>query len=390
MGCRGVYLWWLMLTVGGTVALAQPSEELQVAREHCAQREQWSVDKTFRWQAHCKVVLLQRRRTSERSSTPPQYIPVWRYAADLPVEYAKRPDVVRVRAVQIVPIITKPLSLDAPPTTLYQPENSVAVLEENTSYFTENFCLRIRRVDAPPSVPLPQQTLPVMVWSCPSNCRRYTDPLQFILMDGEMHCVLAGDSVFSLHECTWQAEPHVRGVLIICNNAAGHTRLPHRVEILLNREHGYAVEHIRVYTAGQPSLTCRVLSWKRMDGIWIPSKVHVRRMVGTMAVSDFQLTLKEVVRTGELEIEVPQGTDVVDHRLLGRAARVEPGNWMYDYVQYRWQGAVPSEARLRALAFEQGKLPNVSGRRLSYVLLLPGILLIAIGVYLYRRLRYQA
>jgi len=57
-------------------------------------------------------------------------------------------------------------------------------------------------------------------------------------------------------------------------------------------------------------------------------------------------------------------------------------------VQYRWEGSLPSEGDLRRMAYEQGKLPGTGfGFRVTWVVFVPGLLLIALAIYLYRRAR---
>ena len=118
--------------------------------------------------------------------------------------------------------------------------------------------------------------------------------------------------------------------------------------------------------------------FKKVGSIRLPSKF---RIISDSSSGHYKVvSVYELVRfdslDGDVELEMPIGTDVVDWR-IGQA------------VKYSWQGRLPTEEELKKLAFQQGYLLPAESprRRYSPWLFVPALVFFAAAGYLYWKQR---
>jgi hypothetical protein len=131
----------------------------------------------------------------------------------------------------------------------------------------------------------------------------------------------------------------------------------------------------------------------RLFGVRVPCYVtrrQVSRFEDEWCHTLEEFHLKSLSRTSSCDFELPLERFVMDYRLVKDVTFENCANpeVQQGVVQYRWEGSLPSERDLRRMAYEQGKLPGTGfGFRVTWVVFVPGLLLIALAIYLYRRAR---
>lgn len=238
-----------------------------------------------------------------------------------------------------------------------------------------------------------------LVYPCPSNCLYYEatvfremyepHPIELV--------ILAGADFTRVMGASWTALYRDNDTQVL----EGVYRLPPfnedavlRIRVLSKNGSPVAIER---YSSKTPyKVTWHVVHYKQVAGILCPAKVQAvwqtRPDEQVLPNKRAVFELVSVKRTpGPIPIRIPQGTPVQDFRTLAywdilNVLGVRINN--EEFVHYTWQGQIPDKSLLRALAWQQGKLPGKGvGIRATWVLFIPGVLLLALAIYWYRRIR---
>lgn len=105
---------------------------------------------------------------------------------------------------------------------------------------------------------------------------------------------------------------------------------------------------------GLPREHTTILESKRIEGIWLPSRIESSFTLGgskqVLSETRTTWTLDEVKPTGNLELPIPLHSSIGDYRL--ESPDLHP--WLFpppgaQPVQYRWNGTLPSLDELRSM-----------------------------------------
>jgi len=241
----------------------------------------------------------------------------------------------------------------------------------------------------PPSSPPP---LPVEIWECAAECRRERD----IAGIGEQTLytmVLSMDNPLRLYTNSWKLESTTaQAVTLSTASPPGWHDMSIRVS--LERATGHLLRYDRKPSyLPIPSLSWQIHKFTDYSGVRVPCYVtrrQVSRFEDEWCHTLEEFHLKSLSRTSSCDFELPLERFVMDYRLVKDVTFENCANpeVQQGVVQYRWEGSLPSERDLRRMAYEQGKLPGTGfGFRVTWVVFVPGLLLIALAIYLYRRAR---
>ncbi len=151
---------------------------------------------------------------------------------------------------------------------------------------------------------------------------------------------------------------------------------------------GWVFEH-QVRVGDEIVRRTTVVETQRHDGFVVPSKVVIELN------SDFQRArlvarLMRLEKSRDVRVEHPLGAEVSDYRLMSAEEYCsDASDGTTKVVDYIWQGRLPTLDELRRMyqqANPQGSaVPIPSRRQNRWLLYLPGLVLIAVGVYLWWR-----
>jgi hypothetical protein len=132
-----------------------------------------------------------------------------------------------------------------------------------------------------------------------------------------------------------------------------------------------------------------VLETVQRDGFVVPSKVVIEHQ-SSIQKSRLLARLVDLKQSEPLKVEHPMGARVTDYRLMTPEEMCADDRTELKVVSYLWKGNLPTLAELEQMHRAQNPdplrvPPPRQGAR--WLLFLPGILLIAIGVYLWWRNR---
>lgn len=239
--------------------------------------------------------------------------------------------------------------------------------------------------------PPPPPPLPVEIWKSATECRRQRNLSQV----GEQTLfmmVLSMDNPLRMYTSDWQVETTTPETVILKSTSPpGWTNATIRMAI--RRDSGRLLRYeILPGTPVRPDVW-QIHRFTTYSGVLVPSYVTRKRVVpfdNLWLHILYRFSLKSVSPAEGCDFHLPLGTTVVDYRLIDNVTfenYVEP-TVQQRTVQYRWDGSVPEETALRRIAYEQGKLPSAGkGLRATWALLVPGVLLLVLAIYLYRRMR---
>ncbi len=237
----------------------------------------------------------------------------------------------------------------------------------------------------------PPPPMPVEIWKSATECRRQRN----LSSTGEetlFITLLTMDNPLRLYTDAWQiATATSQTVTLEANSPAGWANTTLRV--VLQKGSGRLLRY--EILAGIPALPdiWTIRGFTTYSGIMVPAHVTRKRVVRFddrwMHIL-YSFSLKSVSHAARCNFHLPLGSIVVDYRLAGNVTfenHAEP-TVLQRAVQYRWSGSIPDEFNLRRMAYEQGKLPSAGrGLRATWALFVPGVLLLVVAIYLYRRMR---
>lgn len=244
---------------------------------------------------------------------------------------------------------------------------------------------------ATPPLP-PPPPLPAQVWNCNTDCRRQRD-LSSVGEQTLFMMVLSMDNPLRLYTSEWRvASTSPRTITLVSSNPRewGHSS----IQVVLQRDTGRLLRYeLLIGSPPVPVLSWQIHKFATHSGMLVPSVVtrkHVTRYDSLWMHKLYQFSLKSVSKTSQCDFQLPMGNSVVDYRLIDGVSFdncLEP-DIQQRTVQYRWSGSVPSETALKRMAYEQGKLPSAGkGLRATWVLFIPGMLMVVLAIYFYRRMR---
>lgn len=237
-------------------------------------------------------------------------------------------------------------------------------------------------------------------YRCPGNCLYYEAPVPREMYEPHPleFSILAGADFVKIMDASWTVKRQDAQFWLL--EGTYHLppfNVPAYLRIRLHKNGG-TPEAIEQYSEKwQYQVSWQVKRFKRVFGLLFPEEViatwrtrpDVRHELPNKRAV---FRLVRVERTPKpIRIDIPAGTPVQDFGIIDYwdllnvvGIRMADG----DFVNYRWQGELPDKSALRALALQQGKLPGQKPRvRATWILFLPGLLLIVLGWYLYRRIR---
>lgn len=205
--------------------------------------------------------------------------------------------------------------------------------------------------------------------------------------------VLSMDNPLRLYTSEWQVETLTpQTVILRSTSPPGWANTTIRVAVQKDTGRLLRYEIIPAGTPVRPDVW-QIHRFKPYSGMMVPSYVTRKKVVpfdNLWLHILYRFSLKSVSPAGGCDFHLPLGNTVVDYRLIDNVTfdnHVEP-DVQQRAVQYRWDGAVPEENVLRRMAYEQGKLPSAGkGLRATWALLVPAVLLLALALFLYRRMR---
>ncbi|GIV21584.1 MAG: hypothetical protein KatS3mg023_3335 [Armatimonadota bacterium] len=241
--------------------------------------------------------------------------------------------------------------------------------------------------DAVPPPPL----LPVQIWSSSTECRRQRN-LSGVGEQTLFMTVLSLDNPLRMYTSEWQVETTTPQTVILRSTSppgwANST-----IRMVIQRDSGRLLRY--EILSGTPVMpdVWQIQRFTTYSGMVVPSYVTRKRVVpfdNLWMHILYRFSLKSVSKAAGCDFHLPLGNTVVDYRLIDNVTfenHVEP-NVQQHAVQYRWSGSVPEEAALKRMAYEQGKLPSAGkGLRATWALFVPGVLLLVLAIYFYRRMR---
>jgi len=239
-----------------------------------------------------------------------------------------------------------------------------------------------------------------LVYRCPGNGLYYeaTVPREMYEPHPLEFSILAGADFAKVMDASWTVRyQDTRFWVLEGTYQLPPFHVPAYLRIRLRKEDGAPAAIERYSERWHYRVNWQVERYRRVSGILLPAEV--RAVWQTRPDARHELPNKRAVfrlvsvgRTPQpVGVDMPAGTPVQDFRLIDYWNMLNVvGVRMADeeFVDYRWQGQLPDENALRTLALQQGKLPGGRARiRAAWVIFLPGLLLLAVAWYFYRRMR---
>lgn len=237
----------------------------------------------------------------------------------------------------------------------------------------------------------PPPPLPITVWQCKTECRRQRD-ISAVGEESLFMAMLSMENPFRLFGCEWKITSRSRDtVTLSCIEPAGWEG--NVVRITVDRHTGQLRQY-EILSAEHETLS---LSWRihysSRNGLFVPTyatRKVVQRESGRWKHFLYQFSLNRLSKTSTCDFQLPIGNLVMDYRLSVGVTFDNFGtpDILKHVVQYRWDGSLPNDLELKRKAYQQGKLPSAGkGLRATWALLVPGVLLLALALFLYRRMR---
>ncbi|GIV16132.1 MAG: hypothetical protein KatS3mg022_1567 [Armatimonadota bacterium] len=163
----------------------------------------------------------------------------------------------------------------------------------------------------------------------------------------------------------------------------------------LDAQRGYAIKRfwcIAIPDSHNWSVEATVRGYRAWGKVWVPSEVVVEGVyLGGQQRRRREWRLTGITSTREINLRIPEGLPVMDYRLAGcdllstqqMFSATESGS----AVSYRSSGRLPSVAELQRQAVQHTTGANGAHKGSSHWRLIPPLLLIAIGILWYWRLK---
>jgi hypothetical protein len=239
--------------------------------------------------------------------------------------------------------------------------------------------------------PPPPPPLPVEIWDSATECRRQRN-LAGVGEQTLFMMVLSMDNPLRMYTSEWQVEATTpQTVILRSTSPPGWANTT--IRAVMQRDSGRLLRY--EILSGTPVMpdVWQIQRCTTYSGMKVPSSVTRKRVIpfdNLWLHILYRFSLESVSPAAGCDFHLPLGTTVVDYRLIDNVTfenHVEP-DVQQRAVQYRWDGSVPEEAVLGRMAYEQGKLPSAGkGLRATWALFVPGVLLLVLAIYLYRRMR---
>ncbi|GBC94191.1 hypothetical protein HRbin15_02699 [bacterium HR15] len=158
----------------------------------------------------------------------------------------------------------------------------------------------------------------------------------------------------------------------------------------LSAKHDYAPLELVIHLA-KHMYTWKTKRWRQIDGHWVPSLVEYQYFGSNfIQKTNFELVSVEPSAPVDVAQFLPHGVPISDFRLKATVTDSPPRS-AEDIVNYRYTGRFLTVEELKRLAYQQGNLvpPETPRRRYSLWLFAPAILFFLAAAYLYFKNRRQ-
>jgi hypothetical protein len=265
-------------------------------------------------------------------------------------------------------------------------------------FFDENWALEAK---ADPEYLTPDQVAselspPALVWKCSDSSIYFPSPSLNVALKRPEPCdfvLMTGANPLKLYGADFQLVKIIGEQYILKSSPLKGIHFSCYLRLTLDSRYGFSPSSIEMFMgqATVPEKVWRVTRHRSVNAdIWLPSEIEYHsNSQGHKQVIKFVLNSFNDSR--EVVMELPTGFPVGDMRLINENPTerdsIQRGDKM---IRYSWTGQVPSEVELRQMAFTQGKLDRHQGVRMSWLLLLPGLFLLGLAVYFYRKMQTNA
>lgn len=204
----------------------------------------------------------------------------------------------------------------------------------------------------------------------------------------EEFCALIAINPLKLHSQEWKRKQVLSNGNIVYQAKYLYSVMENQCELILDPKIGYAPTSISISSKGGIK-HYDILNYTKRNGVWIPSRVNYIYKTVSATISR-EWTLNGLNRSNPIEIKMfksPIG--IADLRLKGDNLDILEINKGLsghdsDLVGYDWNGKLPTIDELKLMKTKQDSRRNaiVSNSSQKYLLFIPGILLIGLGVFL--------
>lgn len=354
----------------------------QNIKNACENRDKWSATRTFQWQGevvdNLYIGALERQETEKKASKEKRQSPKLDvYSIGVVIARQGSKTVVQGD----LPDFQSPARMEA--------QSQPPTVSPFLLLYEDNKALYYRDIDE-------SKSFPAMAWKCPQPCTHYMHPAVSLIRPSFFN-FLAGTNPLKGFGGVWRlVSENSEEVFLECVKPPS---LYSHLRAYFSKKYGGALIRMEQFDGDRPldipHISWEVKRFKKVGDRWIPVEVYTIIRVGIknpISVTEYKWKLEKIDTTSQTDLNIPKGKEVNDYRLVSSLFTNElMWKHMNDGVSYNWQGSLPSEAELRRMAFEQGKLPpSPRGERASWVLLIPAFILLGLAAYFYKTMRKRA
>lgn len=266
---------------------------------------------------------------------------------------------------------------------------------EKTEYYGMGWGLCYEKV--PPSF-----TPNGLVWASAGDAACYRHPHDRVGLNllPEDFVLIAGKNLFKIYGANWTVASKGEKAFVVQTEVSSGNFAPFKITATLDPVHGWLPVQMRTeYQYGNRSWTRTwdVHGYQRVQGVWFPKEIWCREDDPNVGLQRKWLLRKVEPLVSSVTVSLPIGTEIEDYRLVGtdltdaQATQASMNPETSRVVAYKWSGSLPGLAQvgqaLRQRQMAQQTRPQQPPRASLWYRFIPPVLLIAIGVLWYWRLK---